>query len=476
MADFLCSSPPLLLYTTLFLILFFSTINNHSFHFSPHISSSYSNQTNISLEQELSTIISPSPSINLDSNNEIIASNNVSEVKMRTQIEEVEEGLARARLAILKASRTRNCSSCDNHSQRKKRFIPRGDVYINPCAFHQSYIEMEKRFRVWTYKEGELPLFHNGPVKDIYSTEGQFIAEMESGLNPFSASNPDEALVFFVPVSVVSIIKFVYSRQIHQTFAQKFQGIVYDYIQAVSAKYPFWNTSSGADHFLVSCHDWAPDVSVSHPQFYKQFIRVLCNANTSEGFIPTRDVTLPEINFPSGKHNPISLTKSPANRSVLAFFCGGNHGPVRNILLKHWKEKDKDVQVYENLPENLNYTEQMSRSKYCLCPSGWEVASPRIAESIYAGCVPVIISDYYALPFSDVLEWSKFSVHIPIAEIPEIKRVLERIPMREYLKMQKRVVQIQRHFILHRPAKSYDVINMVLHSIWLRRLNVRLPL
>ncbi|XP_065851049.1 probable glycosyltransferase At5g11130 [Euphorbia lathyris] len=391
---------------------------------------------------------------------------------MKTRIEEIEEGLARARSAIWKASRTRNYSS---YSQ-KKRFIPKGDVYINRYAFHQSYIEMEKRFRVWTYEEGEIPLFHNGPMTNIYSTEGQFISEMETGKNPFSTSNPEEALVFFIPVSVVSIIKFIYTRQIHQSFAHRFQSIVYDYIQTISTKYPFWNTSSGADHFLVSCHDWAPDVSVAQPQFYKHFIRVLCNANTSEGFIPTRDVTLPEINLPSGKLNPKPIRNSPANRTILAFFAGQNHGFVRKILFKHWKDNDKDVQVYEHLPENLNYTGLMSRSKYCLCPSGWEVASPRVPESIYAGCVPVIISDNYSLPFSDVLDWGKFSVHIPISKIPEIKRILEGIPMSKYLKMQKRVIQVQRHFILHRPAKSYDVLHMVLHSIWLRRLNVRLPL
>ncbi|GAB2300290.1 hypothetical protein Dimus_034326 [Dionaea muscipula] len=396
-------------------------------------------------------------------------------VRKKSSLVRIEESLARARAAIREAARTGKFTSQNNET-----FIPLGPLYRHPQAFHQSHIEMVKTFKIWSYKEGMRPLVHEGPLKGIYSIEGWFIMEMEEGdqLSRFRAHHPDEAHVFFLPFSVVRIIQFLYRPLISYSRAP-LHRIVLDYVNIVAHRHPYWNRSLGADHFMLSCHDWAPEVRDANPMLFKNLIRALCNANISEGFRPKTDVSIPEIYILGGGLGlgPPDLGVQQGERRTLAFFAGGEHGYVRRVLFQHWKEKDDEIRVYEQLPKNISYFKMMGESKFCLCPSGYEVASPRVVEAIHAECIPVTISENYSLPFSDVLDWSQFSVHVPVAKIPEIKVILQGVvSSSKFMELLQGVRSVKRHFTLNKPPKPFDLMHMVLHSIWLRRLDIRLPL
>ncbi|XP_071685545.1 probable glycosyltransferase At5g20260 [Rutidosis leptorrhynchoides] len=383
----------------------------------------------------------------------------------------IEDQLAKARYNIRKAIVDKRFASTDDNGS----FISETTMYKNPFAFLQSYNEMMKTFKIWIYNEGDAPLAHNGPMKCIYSIEGDFIQQMERKGHPVVANHPDEAHAFFIPISVSNIVQYLYMPTEKSGFFRRMQVIVEDYIGVIAERYPYWNRSNGADHFYVACHDWGPWVSKGNPKLFENLIRVLCNANTSEGFIPRRDVSMSEIYGPFNNIPLVGSGQSPNNRSILAFFAGGNHGYVRNKLFQSWGNKqDSDIQVHSYLPKGENYTELLSKSKYCLCPSGYEVASARLTEAIHMGCVPVVIKDHYVLPYNDVLDWSQFSVQVAVTNIPDLKGVLDDIPFSKYLELQKKVMEVQKHFTLNIPAKNFDVFHMILHSVWLRRLNFQL--
>ncbi|XP_057438195.1 probable glycosyltransferase At5g03795 [Lotus japonicus] len=377
-------------------------------------------------------------------------------------LDRTEVGLLQARAAIREARNGNQTQDVD--------YVPVGPMYHKANAFHRSYLEMEKQFKVYVYEEGEPPFFHNGPCRGVYSSEGNFIHAMEMNEH-FRTRDPEKAHIFFLPFSVTNMIRYVYVPVSHDR--SPIQKIVKDYVNVIALRHPFWNRSLGADHFMLSCHDWGPMASKAVPNLYKKSVRVLCNANTSEGFKPGTDVSFPEMNLRTGSIAGLVGGPSASKRSVLAFFAGRLHGPIRPPLLDHWENKDDDIQVYRSLPKGVTYYDMLRKSKFCLCPSGYEVASPRVVEAIYTGCVPVLMSDSYVPPFSDVLNWKSFSLEVSVKDIPRLKEILLSVTPRQYIRMQRRVRQIRRHFELNFPPKRFDVFHMILHSVWLRRLNFR---
>ncbi|KAF2303973.1 hypothetical protein GH714_025755 [Hevea brasiliensis] len=199
-------------------------------------------------------------------------------------------------------------------------------------------------------------------------------------------------------------------------------------------------------------------------------IKALCNADVTSGFKIGRDVSLPETHVRSLR-NPLRDLggKPPSQRHTLAFYAGNMHGYLRPILLKYWKDKNPSMKIFGPMPpgvaSKMNYIQHMKNSKYCICPKGYEVNSPRVVEAIFYECVPVIISDNFVPPFFEVFNWGAFSVILAEKDIPNLKEILLSIPEKKYLEMQLGVKKVQRHFLWHANPVKYDLFYMTLHSI-----------
>lgn len=220
-----------------------------------------------------------------------------------------------------------------------------------------------------------------------------------------------------------------------------------------------------------------PYTLVEHEELTMNTIKALCNADISEGiFKAGKDVSLPETTIRNPRRPLRNVGGNPVSqRHILAFFAGYMHGPVRPVLLKHWRGKDPDMRIYGPLPnriaKKMSYIQHMKSSKFCICPMGFEVNSPRIVEAFYYECVPVIIADNFVLPFSEVLDWSKFSVTVAQKDIPKLKEILQAISLRQYISMHNAVKKVQKHFLWHQQPMKFDIFHMILHSIWHHRVN-----
>lgn len=203
-------------------------------------------------------------------------------------------------------------------------------------------------------------------------------------------------------------------------------------------------------------------------------IRALCNADIEVGFSIGKDVSLPETYVRSAQ-NPLKNLEGnpPSQRPILAFFAGNMHGYVRPVLLDYWGNKDPDMKIFGPMPHvkgNTNYIQHMKSSKFCICPRGHEVNSPRIVEAIFHECVPVIISDNFVPPFFEVLDWESFAVIVLEKDIPNLKNILVSISEEKYIEMNKRVKKVQQHFLWHSKPEKYDLFHMILHSVWYNRI------
>ena len=214
--------------------------------------------------------------------------------------------------------------------------------------------------------------------------------------------------------------------------------------------------------------------------------KVVCNADNMGGFFEEgKDVSLPEVYMHSENLEEMErereIEMDIERRVTLAFFAGRMHGRVRPKLLEVWEypKGGEEMQIYGVLEESLRnmsvYEEHMRRSKFCVCPMGYEVNSPRIVEAIHTGCVPVVIADGFVLPFSHVLNWSSFSVLLPEDRIPDLKSVLSDIPASRYRDMRRHLVHVRRHFMWYPPAatppRPFDAFHMILHALWTNHLH-----
>lgn len=327
---------------------------------------------------------------------------------------------------------------------------------------------MEKTLKIYIYQEGEKPIFHQPLLSGIYASEGWFMKLIESNKH-YLVKDPSKAHLFYIPFSSKFLQAVLYVPDSHNR--TELRRHLKNYVDMIAVKYPFWNrTGGGFDHFVVACHDWALDVT-NHTMNHS--IRAVCVSDLRMGFRLGRDVSLPETNVRSPKNPLKDLGGRPWNqRPILAFFAGNLHGSLRTIILSHWENRDPDMKIFGPTfaAKKMDYIQHMKSSKYCICPRGYEANSPRLVESFFFECVPVIIADGYVPPFFEMLRWEKFSVVVPEKDVPRLKEILTSITESEYRELQMGVKKVQRHFLWRAKPVKYDLFHMILHSIWLSRV------
>ncbi|EDO39195.1 predicted protein, partial [Nematostella vectensis] len=72
-----------------------------------------------------------------------------------------------------------------------------------------------------------------------------------------------------------------------------------------------------------------------------------------------------------------------------------------------------------------DYPHIMQRATFCLVIRGARLGQTALLDSLMMGCIPIVVSDDYILPFSEVLDWKRAAVVVSENEIDRIPLILK---------------------------------------------------
>ncbi|XP_008430332.1 exostosin-1b-like [Poecilia reticulata] len=210
------------------------------------------------------------------------------------------------------------------------------------------------------------------------------------------------------------------------------------YVHNLKAKIqslPLWN--EGKNHIIFNLYsgtwpDYTEDLG-----FDIGFAMLAKASISTENFRPQFDVSIPlfskEHPRTGGERGYLRHNTIPPYRKYVLVFKGkryltGIGSDTRNALYhvhnsqdvvllttcKHGKDwqKHKDARCDKDNAEydKYDYREMLYNSTFCLVPRGRRLGSFRFLEALQAACVPVMLSNGWELPFSEIIDWNTAAV------------------------------------------------------------------
>ena len=169
------------------------------------------------------------------------------------------------------------------------------------------------------------------------------------------------------------------------------------------------------------------------------------------------DISLPIFERCCNK-NTISIPALPIDRGVCnfdgprkinIFFQGVASHPIRERLKVFDNQLDTVINIVNKSIHNelkldaiagikdKSYSQYLCESNFAIVPRGDALFSYRLLEVISYGCIPVIISDGWVLPFDRQIDWSEISYILHEGSIRDYIPYLKSIPHDEITKRQK---------------------------------------
>lgn len=139
---------------------------------------------------------------------------------------------------------------------------------------------------------------------------------------------------------------------------------------------------------------------------------------------------------------------------------------------KKWRDiKDARCAEEESSYSRYEFMDLMRNSTFCLTPRGRRLGSFRFLEALSCGCIPVILSDGWVWPFSELIDWSEAAIQFPEEDILLVPERLRDIRPQQIVRMRQKCLQLYRKYF-----SSVEKIVLTTLSIVESRLGNKLSL
>ena len=191
-------------------------------------------------------------------------------------------------------------------------------------------------------------------------------------------------------------------------------------------------------------------------------------------WINTRDLVLSFQSNLENWHNDLIafplphtffVTPKKRHRRFLYSFMGRttvDHWPIHMVRglnmrqtwesLKRRSREDAFIgtatEYRDHFESKTNFYTLPQTSVFTLCPRGIANWTYRLFEAIRGGSIPVILSDSYIKPYSNIIPWDEFSIRIPEANLFNVDEMLRRIDKRTICSLQSGLVRNQQWFTM----------------------------
>ncbi|CAJ1415432.1 unnamed protein product [Effrenium voratum] len=239
-----------------------------------------------------------------------------------------------------------------------------------------------------------------------------------------ATENPEEADYFLVPWHTWCDRMIFRMNQSREPIGD-ISAVYLELMQRKEELLPHWSRQLGRDHIFIFSDqgmNFFPEWRDHIPHSIFLTTEALTPGCGPSCYNPWKDLVVPgHVDY--FRFRRMQEVNLPSEQRDILFNFHGRHPGFGPSYYKDNVVRGKIIDIFTGVPGVSvggfveGYFEVMGASHFCLVPMGTSSWTNHLYEAFFAGCIPVILSDSFGVPFEGVIHWEEFSIKWPMADV-----------------------------------------------------------